>query len=110
MSAGNTYEADANSAKILCFCFLAPLSEARRRYTIRKLLKNNSSDAVVLSLLGATSDESNGAEEHPEKRETRDSRDEREQSQGDCQDDAPAQAQRQFPQFQVEIHVCRRWA
>jgi predicted PurR-regulated permease PerM len=59
--------AEARGA-ILCVCFLEQLSEARRRYTMRRLVRSESAKVVVLALFGANSDDPSDAEPQPEKR------------------------------------------
>jgi predicted PurR-regulated permease PerM len=59
--------AEAKGA-ILCVCFLEELSEARRRYTMRRLVRSESAKVIVLALFGANSDNPSDAEPQPEKR------------------------------------------
>jgi predicted PurR-regulated permease PerM len=53
---------------ILCVCFLEQLSEARRRYTMRRLIRSETAKVIVLALFGANSDNPSDAEPQPEKR------------------------------------------
>jgi predicted PurR-regulated permease PerM len=53
---------------ILCVCFLEQLSEARRRYTMRRLIRSETAKVIVLALFGANSDSPSDAEPQPEKR------------------------------------------
>jgi predicted PurR-regulated permease PerM len=53
---------------ILCVCFLEELSEARRRYTMRRLVTGETAKVIVLALFGANSDNPSDAEPQPEKR------------------------------------------
>jgi hypothetical protein len=48
--------ADCEGAATLCLCFLEELSEARRRYTVRRLAGAGSGKNVVLALLGANTE------------------------------------------------------
>jgi hypothetical protein len=59
--------AEAKGA-ILCVCFLEELSEARRRYTMRRLVRGEPAKVIVLALFGANSDNPSEAEPQPEKR------------------------------------------
>jgi predicted PurR-regulated permease PerM len=59
--------AGANGAT-LCVCFLEELSEARRRYTMRRLDRSESAKVIVLALFGANSDNRSDAEPPPEER------------------------------------------
>lgn len=58
VSADAVLSPEADSAAMICICFLEELSEARMRYTIRRLVGNGSSQNLVLALFGANSDDS----------------------------------------------------
>jgi predicted PurR-regulated permease PerM len=53
---------EANGPATLCICFLENLSEARMRYTMRRLLRSEAPKAVVLALFGANSQNASNAE------------------------------------------------
>jgi predicted PurR-regulated permease PerM len=53
---------EADSPAILCICFLENLSEARMRYTMRRLFGSEAPKAVVLALFGANSQNASNAE------------------------------------------------
>jgi hypothetical protein len=59
---------DANSAAIVCVCFLDKVSEARMRYIMRRLLGSEAPKAVVLALFGANAADVSDAEVQPERR------------------------------------------
>jgi predicted PurR-regulated permease PerM len=58
VSADAVLSPEAGSTAMICICFLEELSEARMRYTIRRLVGNGSSQNLVLALFGANSDDS----------------------------------------------------